>query len=57
MTKWEVGNGQSIKAWTNCWVDSDVELQNFVKDSLMCNEEDTLSTILLSAGEWDWNQL
>ncbi|KAI5387821.1 hypothetical protein KIW84_073785 [Lathyrus oleraceus] len=53
MAKWEIDNGHTIKAWTDCWVKSNIRLNNLIEDPTRCNEENYLESLLIRESGWD----
>lgn len=53
MTKWEVRNGQTIKVWSDCWVDKGIRFIDYMAIPIGNWDHASLATIMTRSGNWN----
>lgn len=54
MTKWEVGNRQSINVWLDCWIGPGIRLIDHLTNTVAAAEESSMAAIMDSQGILNW---
>ena len=52
-----MGDGKTIKFWTNCWLDTNLRLADYMIGIGQEDRECTMSMMVTSSGDWDWQKL